>query len=177
MATFLRRILGALSLDRGTFEDVEADRGATLQAAAVVLLAAVGAGVGNAGVDTDQARAVGVAVVISVIAWASWAALTAYLGTRILPGPGTRADVGQLLRTLGFAAAPGMFRGFEILSGTRWLVLPLTSVWMLAAMIVAIRQALDYESTARAVGLAVLGWAVSIAVAAGIGLIFTVPVS
>jgi hypothetical protein len=111
------------------------------------------------------------------VGWTTWAGLIYYLGTRALPDRATSADFGQVLRTLGFAATPGMFRAFEAIGGMRWLVLPLTSVWMVMAMIVAIRQALDYASTARAVQLALLGWLVTIGVALVVGILLARPVS
>ena len=46
------------------------------------------------------------------------------------------------------------------------LVLLLVSLWMLVAMIIAVRQALDYQSTWRAVGVCVIGWVIAIAIPA-----------
>jgi len=37
-------------------------------------------------------------------------------------------------------------------------------VWMLVAMIIAVRQALDYQSTLRAVGVCIIGWIAQAAV-------------
>ena len=37
-------------------------------------------------------------------------------------------------------------------------------IWMLVAMVIAVRQALDYESTWRAVGVCLIGWIVQIAI-------------
>jgi hypothetical protein len=53
----------------------------------------------------------------------------------------------------------------------------IASIWMLLAMIVAVRQALDYRSTARAVGVCVIGWALSLAIAAVIGTFFATTVA
>lgn len=177
MTTFFRRVLSALALDPKLFEEVEADRHATAQALAVVIFAAIGAGIGNGGVGDGAATVVAVIALGSVAAWGAWAALLYLIGTRILPERTTSADLGQLLRTLGFAAAPGMFRAFEIFGGTRWFVLPLTSVWMVVAMVIAVRQALDYTTTARAVALSLLGWAVMFGVALVVGLLMARPVS
>ena len=99
------------------------------------------------------------------------------LGTRVMPERDTSADLGEVLRTLGFAAAPGLFRAFEVFGNTRWFVLPLTSIWMVMAMVIAIRQALDYTSTARATALSLLGWAISFGVALVVGLLLARPVS
>jgi hypothetical protein len=177
MTTFLRRILGALGLEAAVFEEVEADRGALGQALAVVLLAGFGAGIGTAGIGAGAGPVVAAVMAVAVIGWTTWALVIYYLGTRALPERQTSADLGQVLRTLGFAAAPGMFRAFEAVGGMRWLVLPVTSLWMVLAMIVAIRQALDYATTARAVQLAVLGWLVMIGAALVVGLLLARPVS
>jgi len=177
MTTFLRRVLSALALDPKVFEEVEADRRATGQALLVVIAAGVAAGIGNAGVGSGAATVIVVVALGSIAAWAAWASLLYLIGTRIMPERTTSADLGQVLRTLGFAAAPGLFRAFEIFGGTRWFVLPLTSIWMVLAMIVAIRQALDYTTTARAVALSLLGWAISFGVALVIGLLLARPVS
>ena len=177
MSTFIRRVLGALCLDAATFEEVEADRTATRSAMMVVILASIGAGIGNAGIGSAATPAIVYGTAVGLLAWATWAALIYYLGTRVMPEATTRADLGQVLRTLGFAAAPGMFRAFEVFGGTRWLVLPIVSVWMVVAMTIGVRQALDYTSTSRAVALALLGWAVSMVVAIIVGLAFTTPVS
>ncbi len=177
MTAFIRRILGALGLDAATFEEVEADRSATGQAMLVVVLASIGAGIGNGGIGASAVPAILYGTVASLLAWATWAALIYYLGTRVLPESETRTDLGEVLRTLGFAAAPGMLRAFEVFGGTRWLVLPVTSVWMLAAMTIGVRQALDYRTTGRALALAALGWAVAVGVAIGVGLLFSTPVS
>ena len=177
MTTLIRRYLAALTLDPRVFEEVEADRGATGQALNVVLLAAVGAGLGNAGVGADARPALVAIVAGSVVVWVAWALLIYLLGTQVMPERGTSSDFGEVLRTLGFAAAPGALRAFEVFGDTRWLVMPITALWMIAAMVVAIRQALDYTSTARAIALSLLGWAVSFGVAVIVGLLLARPVS
>ena len=107
----------------------------------------------------------------------SWAALTYLIGTRMLPEPQTRANLGELLRTLAFAATPGLLRVVGAIQILRWPAFLVTACWMLIAMVVAVRHALDYTSTARALGVCVLGWACSLAVAAAIGILFATPVS
>jgi hypothetical protein len=107
----------------------------------------------------------------------AWAMLTYLIGTRLLPEPQTRADVGELLRTIAFASAPGVLRVFGVIPILGLTFYALASIWMLLAMIVAVRQALDYTSTARAVGVCVIGWALSLAIAAVFGTIFAPTVS
>ena len=107
----------------------------------------------------------------------AWAALTYLIGTRFLPEPQTRADVGELLRTIGFASAPGLLRVLGAIPVIGLSIYAIASIWMLLAMIVAVRQALDYTSTSRALGVCVLGWALSLVVAAIIGIVFAPSVS
>jgi hypothetical protein len=177
MTRFIRRVIGALGLDRGIYEDIEADRAALPQALLVVVLAGIGAGIGTAGIGDTAPKTIAVIAVASVLAWVAWALLVYQVGGRILAEPGTSVDLGQVLRTLGFAAAPGMFRAFEVLGGTRWLVFPLTAVWMVVAMTVAIRQAFDYQALPRAVAVSIVGWGLLVVVGAGIGMLMSVPVS
>ena len=65
--------------------------------------------------------------------------------------------MGQLLRTIGFSAAPGLIRVLGIIPGLYVPVSFVASLWMLVTMVVAVRQALDYESTGRAVAVCVIG--------------------
>ena len=178
MATpFVMRLIGAMALDPVTYEEVEADRSATGQAMLVVVLSSIGAGIGARGLGSGSPQSMVFISGLSLIAWASWALLTYQIGVRLLPEPETRSDVGELLRTIGFSAAPGMLRIFGIVPGAAIPAFAVTAVWMLVAMVVAVRQALDYKSTARAVAVCGIGWALAIAIAVGIGLVFGPPVS
>jgi hypothetical protein len=163
-------------LDARVYEDIEANRSATWQATLVVLMSSLAAGVGTAGAGFE-ARALIVGTLGGFVAWISWAALTYLLGTHLLPEPQTRSNLGELLRTLAFAAAPGILRVVGVLPALAWPAFVVTSVWMLAAMVVAVRQALDYRSTLRAITVCALGWLLSLAVAAVIGVFFPATVS
>ena len=98
--------------------------------------------------------------VAALIGWYLWAFLTYFIGTRLLPEPQTRADYGQLLRTIGFSSAPGLIRVLGIIPGLGTIVFMVAGIWMLIAMVIAVRQALDYTNTWRAVGVCAIGWAV-----------------
>jgi len=172
--TFLRRVTGAALLNAQAYEDVEGDRSATMQAMAVVLLSSLAAGVGALG-PLDNARPAALAG-ISLIAfalWVVWAVLTLQIGTRLMPAQRTQADVGQLLRVTGFASAPGLLRVAGVIPGATGPVFVVTTAWMLMAMIVAVRQALDFTSTARAFAVCALGLALSLGFAFVIGLFFS----
>lgn len=150
MTSFTDRMIGAAKLDVRIYEEVEGDTNATGQAMGVVLLAAlanaIGSGLGG----------LGPFVVVGIGALIGWAisAFTIYIvGAKLLPESQTRADVGELMRTMGFAQAPGLLRVLGSLPGVSSFVLFCISIWLLVTMVVAVRQALDYSSTPRAVGV------------------------
>ena len=155
MASFTERLIGAATLNIHTYEEVERDATAMGQAMGVVILSSLAAGVGNIWRGGPGVLA---AVVAALLGWLIWALLTYLIGTWLLPEARTRADWGQLLRTTGFAAAPGIVRVFGIIPLLGWLALGIAYLWMLAAFVVAVKQALDYRSTGRAVGVCLIGW-------------------
>ena len=157
MASFTERMIGAAKLDVHVYEEVETDTGATSQAMGVVLLASLAGGIGSVGLGTGGLGSVFFGTAWALIGWVSWAFVTYIIGTRLLPEPQTRADVGELMRTLGFAQSPGLLRIFGSLPGVGPLVLFLIQIWLFVAMVVAIRQALDYHSTFRAAGVCLVG--------------------
>jgi len=158
LASFTERMIGAAKLDVHVYEEVEADTGSTGQAVGVVLLASFAGGIGSVGVGAGGLGSFIAGAIAALIGWVTWAFVTYIIGTRLLPEPETRADVGELMRTLAFAQSPGLLRIFGSLPGVGPFVLSLTQIWLLVAMVVAIRQALDYHSTLRAVGVCLVGW-------------------
>ena len=110
--------------------------------------------------------------IIALLAWAAFALVTFQIGSRVLPTPETRVDVGELLRTLGFAAAPGLIQVFAVLPGVKVPAFSLALVWAFAASVVAVKQALDYTSTARALAVCGLAWMLSLIIAFVLGLAF-----
>jgi hypothetical protein len=159
-------MLRAARLDAALYEEVEADPSALWQATSVVVLSSLAAGIGDRGGSASEGLIL--ATLATLLGWYIWAYLIYLIGTRLLPGLRTEADWGQLLRTIGFASAPGVFRVVGVvLPGPPWtdLLFLIVAVWMLVAMVIAVRQALDYESTARAVGVCVIGWVIQLIIA------------
>ena len=171
MTSFTDRMIGAAKLDVRVYEEVEADTGATGQAMGVVLLASLAGGVGTVGLSTGSLGSVFIGGIAGLIGWVTWAFVTYIIGTRLLPESQTRADVGELMRTLGFAQSPALLRILGGLSGVGPLIFSLTQVWLLVTMVVAVRQALDYSSTLRAVGVCLIGWVLSTVIAVGLVLL------
>ena len=157
MSSFHERIIGAAKLDIHIFEEVENDFSALSQAMIVVVLSSLAGSIGLLGRGGESFSIIA-GTVANLVVWFLWAWITYLIGTRILPMPQTHADLGQLLRTTGFAAAPGILKIFGVLPIVGTPLLILVGFWMLAAFVLAVRQALDYTNTFRAVGVCLIGW-------------------
>ncbi len=156
MISYKDRIIRAAKLDVNLYEEVEADKGAMGQAMGVVVLSSIAAGVGSLAKGGISGILIG--TIIALIGWYVWAYLTYFIGTKFLAEPQTKADHGELLRTIGFSSSPGLIRVLGIIPGVGGVIFLAASIWMLVAMVIAVRQALDYTSTLRAVGVCVIGW-------------------
>jgi hypothetical protein len=156
MPRFLVRMARAALFHSDTYEEVEADTGANLQALGVVVLAAIGMGIGSIG--NSGASGIFWHTVVAIAGWYVWAWVTYLIGTRLLPGRHTVADHGELLRTIGFSSSPGILRVAMLVQPIAFPVFAVCTLWMLATMVVAVRQALDYEGTLRAVAVCAIGF-------------------
>jgi hypothetical protein len=161
--TFVDRMIGAARLDPRAYEEVEADEKATLQALAVVVLSAIATGIGRG----EDVLAISIAVQ-ALFMWVIWAGLSYAVGVYLIPEPETNANLGQMLRTIGFAASPGILRFFRFIPFIGPLLSFVVGIWVVAAMIVAIRQALDYKSLGRAAIVCLIAWFVAVL----IGIVF-----
>jgi hypothetical protein len=94
----------------------------------------------------------------ALIGWIMWAGVTYLIGGRLMPEPGTHTNMGELLRVIGFSYAPNIFAVFAFIPVIGVLVRVVVAFWLLAATVIAVRQALDYRSTMRAVAVVLIGW-------------------
>jgi hypothetical protein len=146
----------AAKLDVNLYEEVEADKQAMGQAMGVVVLASLAAGIGSVGTTGINGLLLG--TLAALVGWFIWALITFYVGTKLLPEPQTEADYGELLRTTGFSSSPGVLRILGVVPLLGTIIFVVCGIWMLVAMVIAVRQALDYKSTWRAVGVCFIGW-------------------
>ena len=153
------RMKGAAMLDVATYEEVEHDESLTTQAAIVVLLAAVARGIGG---FNDGGNGIIVGIIAALFSWLVWAGVTYLIGDKLLKGTATW---GELLRTLGYAQAPALLLILGILPLPFFggLLAAVVGIWLLVTGIVAIRQALDFD-TGKAILTAFLGWLVAVAI-------------
>ena len=173
MTDFKNRIIRAAKLDVSLYEEVEADKGAMGQAMGVVVLSSIAAGLGS--IERVGVSGIFIGTIIALIGWYIWAYLTYLIGTKLLSEPQTKADHGELLRTVGFSSSPGLIRILGIIPGVSQIVFLVAGIWMLVAMVIAVRQALDYQSTLRAVGVCAIGWVIQIIIVALLFSIFGTP--
>jgi hypothetical protein len=158
---FVARLTGALLLDADVYEDVEHDERALPQAFVVVVLSSIATGVGSVRPDAVMAFLPG--TLFALAGWVVWSSLVYVIGARLFPQPQTEADIGQLMRTTGFASAPGLLGVAGLVPALGPVLLFVVSVWMALAMLMAVRQALDFTSLWRALGVVMVGWAAYLA--------------
>lgn len=156
--SLLSRMIRAARLDVSLYEEVEKDPRATVQAMLVVILTSLAAGVGLLGKsEVFGPFAFFFGTVSALVSWVVWSLVTYLIGTKLLPMPGTSSSLGEMLRTTGFSTAPAMIRALGVVPGLWIPSLVLATVWVLISMVIAVRQALDYESTGRAIAVCVMG--------------------
>jgi hypothetical protein len=148
---FVQRMIGAALLDINVYEEVEHDTTATMQAASVVVMVAVCAAIGAAGRGTGGMFS---GLISAVVGWLIWSGITYLIGANLFGGTATW---GELLRTIGFAQSPGVLFVAGVIPFLGPLAMLAVGIWMLIAVIIAIRQALDF-TTGKAVLTALLGW-------------------
>jgi hypothetical protein len=115
--------------------------------------------------------------VVMLGAWLVWVAAITTIGTISLPEPQTRSNPEELLRVLGFAAAPGLFAALAAVRPAASVVLSIVVVWMIAAAVLAVRQALDYRSTARAAAVCIIAAALTVTIMAAAAMLWSSRVS
>lgn len=158
-ASLKDRMIRAAKLDVNLYKEVEADEKAFGQAMLVVVISGLAAGIGNLEGGIGGAFIV---AITALIGWFIWAYITYFIGTKFFPESQTHADYGQLLRTIGFSSAPGVLRILGIIPAIGSIISFAASIWMLVAMIIGVREALDYTSTMRAVVVCIIGWIIQL---------------
>ena len=154
-SSFLNRIYRAIKIDPNLYEEVENDKSATIQAASVVILSSLAAGIGAIHLGVSNFI---LGPLLSLVSWYFWAFLIFIVGTKLFPDNETKSDHGELLRTIGFSSAPGLIRVFGFTPELMTVTFIGSSLWMLACMVVGVRQALDYKSLWKAFGVVGVCW-------------------
>ena len=160
MHRFLNRLFRAAKLDVSLYQEIVEDAGAMNQALIVVFIYSMAAAYGTFG--GGGASKTNIVMITTLLGWYVWAFSTYIVGARILPEAHTQPDRKALLRVLGFASAPGILRLLGFIPGLGIVVLLAATGWMIAAATVGVKQALNYESTFRALGVCIIGMIISV---------------
>jgi hypothetical protein len=155
MKPLLRQMLLAARLDGKTYETVEANPSSNVAAVLIIVAASLAAGVGS---GVYSLAGIVALTVIALMTWMVWVVLTFVIGTTLFVTPDTHASLGEVLRTTGFSAAPGILRVFGVVPVIGSFIFAAATVWMLLTFVVAVRHALDFTSSWRALTVCLLGW-------------------
>lgn len=166
----IQRMIGAAFFNRETYEEIEADQGALGQAIGVVLLVTLCGIVGGIIGGFFEGEAVGLGILLGIISgfvfgvvrWAIWVSVMYLVGGKMLRTGDTETSWSEVGRVVGFAYSPGvlsLFTFVPVVGGLFWLV---GVVWQVAAVVVAVRQAMDFQSTGRAIGVVLLSAVIAV---------------
>jgi hypothetical protein len=169
-SSYIDRLRGALMLDARTYRDVEQDTDANGQAALTVVLAALAAGIGYL-LSRDLVQNVVGTALSSLLQWIIFSFVAYYVGASLFSTGQTSVTPGQVLRTIGFAQAPKLLLVLGIIPILGWIVGLIVFFWFIAAAIVALREAFEFD-TGRAIGTGLVALVVIAIVDIVLGLIF-----
>jgi hypothetical protein len=160
VTAMIRRAVRAAVLETAVYEEAEANANLNQEALAVVILVSLANGVGLF-VSGLLGGSIGAAIgglvfglIIGVLGYYIWAYITYWVGTSLFQGT---ADVGELLRTLGYASGPrvlGILTFIPCLGGLAGFI---GGIWALVTGVIAVRQALDFD-TGKAILTVIIGW-------------------
>ncbi len=152
---FLNRIYRSIKIETEVFEEVQKDKNATIGAAIVVVLSSLAAGIGASHLGMVNFF---LAPVLSLISWFVWAYIVYFVGVKLFPDLKTKTTHVALLRSIGFSSAPGIIRIFGFNQDLMTVTFIGSAFWMLACMVVAVKQTLSYKSLWKALGVVIIAW-------------------
>lgn len=161
MAQIVDRMIRAAKLDPTLFEEVARDESTMSEALTVVVIASAASGIG-----LSLAGPVGLigGAIAALVSWFIWAWLAFFVGTVMVPDPGTNTDLSAVLRVTGYAAAPGVLSVLGLIPLLGPLAALVASFWTLATFIVAIRVVMNFDGNGKAVLVCIVGWLVKMAI-------------
>lgn len=166
--SFGERFAGSLLLRSDVYEEVEHDAGALGQAVAVVAIAAFAHGLGASGGAAGLGPGFA-AILEAILGWVAATAVIWLIGVKVLQHT---SDYRELLRTTGFASAPGILAALGALPidpARKPLAIAVFAL-SLFAYVIAIRQALDV-ATWRAIWICGLAQLVSVLIGVAVALL------
>jgi len=158
---FLNRVLRALQLEDGVYEELASDPASLAQSVLLVVLSSLSVGVGGSGGRSENILS---GTITFLIAWTLSIVVIYIVGTKVFPGRVRHKNILPLLCTTGFASSPGIVRLLGFPPATSAIVAVGGSLWMFGAVVIAIRNTFQYQSISHAIRVCVFGWIVYLAV-------------
>ena len=155
ISIFFNRVFRSIKIDPDVYDEVKKDKAATLSAAIVVVISSLAAGVAAKQLG---ATSFVFAPILSLLSWFVWAYIVYFVGVKLFPDTKTKTTQFALLRAIGFSSAPGIIRILGFNSDLMSVTFIGSAFWMLACMVVAVRQTLNFKSLWRALGVVIAAW-------------------
>ena len=152
---FINRIYRSVKIDPEVFDEVQKDKKATVAAGIVVILSSLAAGIGATHLGAVNFY---LAPALSLVTWFVWAYIVYFVGVKLFPDTKTKTTHQALLRSIGFSNAPGIIRVFGFNEDLMTVTFIGSALWMLACMVVAVRQTLNFKSLWKALGVVIVSW-------------------
>ena len=155
ISVFFNRVFRSIKIDPDVYDEVQKDKNATLSAAFVVVISSLAAGIAAKQVGASSFI---FAPILSLLSWFVWAYIVYFVGVKLFPDPKTKTTHAALLRAIGFSSAPGIIRVFGFTPELMTVTFIGSALWMLACMVVAVRQTLNFKSLWKALGVVIMSW-------------------
>jgi len=152
---FFNRVFRSIKIDPDVYDEVQKDKTATLSAAIVVVISSLSAGIAAKQLGASSFI---FAPILSLVSWFVWAYIVYFVGVKLFPDTKTKTTHAALLRAIGFSSAPGIIRVFGFTPELMTVTFIGSALWMLACMVVAVRQTLNFKSLWKALGVVVMSW-------------------
>ena len=155
ISIFFNRVFRSIKIDPDVYDEVQKDKTATLSAAFVVVISSLAAGIAAKQLGASSFI---FAPILSLLSWFVWAYIVYFVGVKLFPDPKTKTTHAALLRAIGFSSAPGVIRVFGFTPELMTVTFIGSALWMLACMVVAVRQTLSFKSLWKALGVVIMSW-------------------
>jgi hypothetical protein len=155
ISMFFNRVFRSIRIDPDVYDEVQKDKTATLSAAFVVVISSLAAGIAAKQLGASSFI---FAPLLSLLSWFVWAYIVYFVGVKLFPDPKTKTTHAALLRAIGFSSAPGIIRVFGFTPELMTVTFIGSALWMLACMVVAVRQTLNFKSLWKALGVVIMSW-------------------
>lgn len=157
LSATLQRVVRAATFDVKFYNEVKDTPSLTNEALLVVIGSTV---LASLGALQGGFRGLLATLIAGIAGYYIWAWVTRLVGANFFEGSG---DMGQLLRTLGYASAPRALGLLGIIPCVGGIAMLISFLWTLATGILAVREGHSVDTT-KAIVISVIGWVIVVVV-------------